>query len=128
MLLDKIDTYEVLHSENTAATAAATSQPITSYSTDTVMSSRPSHSAVGGACHTGSDVITEVDSISERISVADLLIMQSSFDSKYISIRSCFLLAQELTTPVKTEFYFRSGIYQVYITIRYAAFTSQSIY
>ena len=98
MLLDKTDTYEVLHSENTAATAAAaaTSQPITSYSTDTVTSSRPSHSTVGGACHTGSDVITEVDSISERISVADLLIMQSSFDSKYILIRSCLLLAWEL--------------------------------
>ena len=89
MLLDKTDTYEVLHSENTAATAAAaTSQPITSYSTDTVMSSRPSHYTVGGACHTGSDVITEVDSISERISVADLLIMQASFDSKYILIRN----------------------------------------
>ena len=114
MLLDKTDKYEVLHSENTAATAtAATSQPITSYNTYTVMSSRPSHSTVGGACHTGSDVITEVDSVSERISVADLLIMQSSFDSKYILIRSCLLLAWELTTPVKTEFYFRSGIYQV---------------
>ena len=84
MLLDKTYTYEEIHSENTAATAAATSQPITSYSTDTVTSSRPSHSTVGGACHTGSDVITEVDSISERISVADLLIMQSSFDSKNI--------------------------------------------
>ena len=83
MLLDKTDTYELLHSENTTATAAAaTSQPITSYSTDAVMSLRPSHYTVGGACHTGSDVITEVDSISERISVADLLIMQSSFDSK----------------------------------------------
>ena len=84
MLLDKIDAYEVSHSENTAAAAAATatSQPITSYRTDTVMSSRPSHSTMGGACHTGSDVITEVDSISEKISVADLLIMQSSFDSK----------------------------------------------
>ena len=96
MLLDKTDTYEVLHSENTtaAAAAAATSQPITSYSTDTVTSSLPSHSTVGGACHTGSDVITEVDSISEKISVADLLIMQSSFDSKYmmcICIRSCLL-------------------------------------
>ena len=102
MLLDKTDTYEVLHSENTAATAA-----------DTVTSSQPSHYTVGGACHTGSDVITEVDSISERISVADLLIMQSSFDSKYILIRSCLLLAWELPTPVKTEFYFRSGIYQV---------------
>ena len=115
MLLDKTDTYEVLHSENTAATTAATSQPITSYGTDTVMSSRPSHSTVGGACHTGSDVITEVDSISERISVADLLIMQSSFDSKYmcICIQSCLLLAWELTTPVKTEFYFRSNIYLV---------------
>ena len=97
MLLDKTDKYELLHSENTAATtaaaAAATSQPITSYRTDTVTSSRPAHSTVGGACHTGSDVITEVDSISERISVADLLIMQSSFDSKYILIRSCLLLA-----------------------------------
>ena len=113
MLLDKTDTYEVLHSENTAATAAATSQPITSYRTDTVTSSRPSHYTVGGACHTGSDVITEVDSISERISVADLLIMQSSFDSKYILIRSCLHLAWELPTPVRTEFYFRSGIYQV---------------
>ena len=111
MLLDQTDTYGLLRSENTAATAtaAATSQPITSYRTDTVTSSRPSHSTVGGACHTGSDVITEVDSISERISVADLLIMQSSFDSKYILIRSCLLLAWELPTPVKTEFYFRSG-------------------
>ena len=92
MLLDEIDTCEALHSENTAATAAATSQPITSYSTDdTVRSSHRTHSTVGGACSTGSDVITEVDSISERISVADLLIMQSSFDSKYILIRSCLL-------------------------------------
>ena len=106
MLLDKTDTYEVLHSENTAATAAAaTSQPITSYRTDTVMSSRPSHSTVGGACHTGSDVITEVDSISERISVADLLIMQSSFDSKYSIVcnnQSCLLSACDLTTPVES--------------------------
>ena len=89
MLLDKIDTYGLLHSENTAATAAAaaaTSQPITRYGTDTVTSSQPSDYSVGGACHTGSDVITELDSISERISVADLLIMQSSFDSKYIVI------------------------------------------
>ena len=113
MLLDKTDTYEVLHSENTAATAA-TSQPITSYSTDTVTSSQPSHYTVGGACHTGSDVITDVDSISDRISVADLLIMQSSFDSKNmcICIRCCLLLAWELTTRVITEFYFISGICQ----------------